>query len=127
MSSSRARRSPKTDSPRESRLGHPSINNQTPFAFELLALADEDMRPLMALVVKATYSITDEGLRLAEEQVPVDVAGSHWGKPEESSYRYEPECAFTKLATDVVLTGQAWAPSRNTREMVVALHVGPVH
>jgi len=108
-------------------LGHPAITNKTPFAFELLPLADEDMRPLLALVVKATYAITDEGLRLADEQVPVNVAGLHWGKPEESSYRYEPECAFTKVATDVVLTGHAWAPSQNTRELLVSLHVGPVH
>ncbi len=108
-------------------MGHPSITNQTPFAFELLALADEDMHPLVALVVKATYAIHDDGLRLAEEQVPVNLAGLPWDKPEESSYRYEPECAFTKLATDVVLTGHAWAPSQDTRELLVSVHVGPVH
>jgi hypothetical protein len=107
-------------------MGHPSITNQTPFAFEPLALADEEMRPLLVLVVKATYALTDEGLRLAEEQVPVHVGGMHWGKPEESSYRYEPECAFTKLATDVVLIGHAWAPKQNTRELLVSLRVGPV-
>lgn len=107
-------------------MGHPSVTNQTPFAHELMALADEELRPLLVLVVKATYAIRPEGLKLAEEQVPVQVAGLPWGKPEESSYRYEPECAFTKLATDVVLLGHAWAPNQKTRELLVSLRVGPL-
>ncbi|MFL5350008.1 MAG: DUF2169 domain-containing protein [Hyalangium sp.] len=107
-------------------MGHPSIENQTPFALELLALADEELRPLLVPVVKATYAIHGDGLKLAEEQVPVHVAGVPWGKPEDSSYRYEPECAFIKPATDVVLVGHAWAPSQNTRESLVSLRVGPV-
>ncbi len=107
-------------------MGHPSIENKTPFALELLALADEEMRPLLVLVAKATYAIHADGLKLAEEQVPVHVAGVPWGKPEESSYRYEPECAFIKPATDVVLTGHAWAPRQETRELLVSLRVGPV-
>ncbi|WP_224361974.1 DUF2169 family type VI secretion system accessory protein [Hyalangium versicolor] len=107
-------------------MGHPSIDNQTPFALELLALADEEMRPLLVLVAKATYAIRAEGLRLAGEQVPLHVSGVHWGNPEESSYRYEPECAFIKPATDVVLVGHAWAHGQRTREVVVSLRVGPV-
>jgi hypothetical protein len=31
--------------------------------------------------------------------------------PEASSYRYEPEVAFTKPNTDVVVNGHAWAPA----------------
>ncbi len=107
-------------------MGHPSIDNQTPFALELLALADEDLRPLLVLVVKATYALDGARLRLAEEQVPVHVSGVPWGPPERSSYRYEPECAFIKPATDVVLVGSAWAPHANTRELLVSLRVGPV-
>jgi len=105
-------------------VGHPSVDNKTPFALELLALADEDMRPLLVLVVKATYDIRSGGLTLAEKQLPVHIEGRPWGRPEESSYRYEPECAFIKPATDVALIGHAWAPRQDTRELRVSLRVG---
>ena len=101
-----------------------AIDNQTPFVCEPLALADEDGRPLLVLVVKATYAIAPRALRLAEEQLPVNVAGEPWGEPEQSSYRYEPECAPFKLATDVVLVGHAHATERNTTSLIVTLKVG---
>lgn len=107
-------------------MGHPSIENQTPFELEMLALADEEMQPLLVLVAKATYDLHEDGLTLAEEQVPVLIEGLPWGKPGESSYRYEPECAFIKPATDIALLGHAWAPRSNTREVLVSLRVGPV-
>ncbi|WP_281255421.1 DUF2169 domain-containing protein [Cystobacter ferrugineus] len=37
-------------------------------------------------------------------------SGESWGKPGESSYKYEPEGAFIKPATDVALIGHAYAP-----------------
>ncbi|MDY7230919.1 DUF2169 family type VI secretion system accessory protein [Hyalangium rubrum] len=83
------------------------------------------MRPLLVLLVKATYTICPDGLKLAKDQAPIHIAGIPWGKPEESSYRYEPECAFIKLATDIVLVGHGWAPSQGTREIFVSLSVGP--
>ncbi|WNG34737.1 DUF2169 domain-containing protein [Archangium violaceum] len=107
-------------------MGHASIENKTPLVLEPLFLADEEMRPLLTLVVKATYDIGRDGLTLADEQVPVNVAGEYWGVPEESGYRYEPECAFIKPATDVVLVGHACAPAPGTTEVLVALQVGPV-
>jgi hypothetical protein len=101
------------------------IDNQTPFVCEPLALSNEEGRPLLTLVVKATYILGPGPLRLADEQVPVNVTGEFWGRPEESSYRYEPECAPFKPATDVVLVGHAHAPERNTTSLLVSLKVGP--
>ncbi|AKI99826.1 hypothetical protein ATI61_104747 [Archangium gephyra] len=106
-------------------MGHPSIENETPFVFEFMGLADEEGRPLLLLLVKATYSIGDTKLELAPEQVPVKWGGESWGKPGESSDKYEPECAFIKPATDVVLIGNAYAP-RSTTETTVAMQVGPL-
>ncbi|KFA90995.1 DUF2169 family type VI secretion system accessory protein [Archangium violaceum] len=100
------------------------IDNQTPFACEPLALADEEGRPLLLVVVKATYVLGSGPLRLADEQVPVNIAGEYWGKPDESSYRYEPECALFKPATDVVLVGHAHAAEQNTTSLLVSLKVG---
>ncbi|HYO67197.1 MAG TPA: DUF2169 domain-containing protein, partial [Archangium sp.] len=65
-------------------MSHPAIENRTPFVFEPLALADEQMRPLLVLVIKATYSIGPQGLQLAEAQAPLCLAGQHWGEPEKS-------------------------------------------
>jgi hypothetical protein len=107
-------------------MGQFALENETPFAAEPLALADEAGRPLLVLVIKATYEVDRKGLRLAEEQAPVNIEGEHWGKPEESSYKYEPECAFIKMGTDVVLIGHAHAPASGTTELLVALQVGPL-
>lgn len=107
-------------------MGHPQIENKTPFVLETLFLVDEDFRPLVVPVVKATWSVQPNGqLALAEQQVPLNVGGELWGEDsEKSSYKYEPEVAFIKPATDVVMVGHAYAPRPDTKEMVVGLRVG---
>ena len=56
-------------------LGHPEIDNGTPFAFEPLFIADEELRPVVVTVVKATYSFDLHGaVWLADEQIPVNLA-----------------------------------------------------
>ncbi|QRK06484.1 DUF2169 domain-containing protein [Archangium violaceum] len=102
------------------------IDNRTPFVCEPLALADPEGRPLLVVVVKATYLLAQGQLRVADEQVPIQLAGEYWGEPETSSYRYEPECAPGKPATDIVLVGHAHATERNTTSLVVSLQVGPL-
>jgi hypothetical protein len=108
-------------------MGHAEIENMSPFAFQPLFLSDEEGRPLIVLVVKATYSLAEGGKpSLAEEQVPVNIAGEFWGDPDNSSYKYEPETAFTKPATDVVLIGHGYPPDARTTEFEVSLKVGPL-
>ncbi|NMO13792.1 DUF2169 domain-containing protein [Pyxidicoccus fallax] len=107
-------------------MGHPTLENETPFAFDMMGLADEEVRPLLLLVVKATYALGDAGLKLADEQPPVKWSGEPWGKPGESSDKYEPSTAFIKLATDVVLIGHAYPPQKGATEGLVALQVGPL-
>jgi hypothetical protein len=107
-------------------VGRGAIENGTPFAFEALFLADEDGRALFVPALKATYDISDRGLALAEDQLPLNLAGEAYGDPAESSYRYEPECAFVKPSTDVVLVGSAVAPKAGTTEMLVCFQVGPM-
>ncbi|WP_426754857.1 DUF2169 family type VI secretion system accessory protein [Myxococcus sp. Y35] len=107
-------------------MGQFAVDNPTPLPFEALALTDEETRPALILIAKATYTIGENGLHFADEQVPVNAAGEFWGAPGESSYRYEPEVALTKVATDVVLLGHAYAPARGTTETLVTLQVGPL-
>lgn len=106
-------------------MGHPTSENRTPFTFEPLFLADEELRPLLVPVVKATFEISPQGkLSLAEEQEPLELSGKKWDGSDEASDKYEPEGAFFKPATDVVLVGHAHAQERGTRELLVALKVG---
>lgn len=108
-------------------MGHPKLENKTPFAFEPIFLANEEGRPLFLPIVKATYEIRERGqLSLAEEQIRVNIGGEYWGEPEKSSYKYEPEVVFIKPATDIVLIGHAYAPNPRVTEVDVSLQVGPL-
>ena len=108
-------------------MPHPEIDNATPFAFEPVFITDEDMRPVVVTVVKATYDFDLQGaVQLADEQVPVNLAGEPWTDAPISSYKYEPEVALCKLATDVVLIGHAYPPTAGTTRVDVGIKVGPV-
>jgi hypothetical protein len=108
-------------------MGHPIVDNRTPFAFEPAFLADEEMRPLLVTLVRATFEIAGPRLLLAEKQAPVCLAGElHGEDAATSSWRLEPETAFVKLATDVVLLGHAYAPRAGATEVAVGIQVGPV-
>ena len=108
-------------------MSHPEIDNRTPFAFAPVFAADEEGRPLVSPLVKATYELRPSGaLELAAEQAAPDFVGEYHGEPGASSCRFEPELAFLKQATDVVLVGHAHAPSRGTTSMEVSLRLGPV-
>jgi hypothetical protein len=107
-------------------MGHPEIENGTPFAFEPVFVTDEDGRPLFVPVLKASYDVTARGLQLAPEQAPVCLAGEPWGDdPKTSSWRLEPEATRAKPASDVVLLGSAVATKPSTTEVLVAFQVGP--
>jgi len=109
-------------------MPHPEIENKTPFVLETLFLVDEELRPLVVPIVKATFAIgPDRRCTPAEAQIPLSSGGEHWGdSPEASSLKYEPEVAFTKPATDVVMIGHAYAERGDTRQTQVSLRVGPV-
>ncbi|MDZ7591862.1 MAG: DUF2169 domain-containing protein [Rubrivivax sp.] len=103
----------------------PEISNLSPFVAEPLALADEDGRSLLVIVVKATFSLgQDSAVSLAPKQRGVDLVGRFVGDPACSSCIDEPECAFFKPGTDVVLHARAFAPHAGACEMSVGLRVG---
>ena len=106
----------------------PSFENKTPYEFLPLVLVDEGGKPLLVAVIKATYNILPGAgkVRLADKQVPINLAGEYWGEPEKSSYKYEPELAFFKPSTDIVLIGHAYALKANITEVDVSLRVGPI-
>jgi hypothetical protein len=108
-------------------MGHPDIANKTPFAFEPIFIADEDLRPVVVTLIKGTFSFDLGGaVQLADEQIPVSLAGEPWSDAPVSSYRYEPETAFFKPATDVVLIGHAEPPGGGATQVDVGINLGPV-
>jgi hypothetical protein len=108
-------------------MAHAEIENNSPFAFDFTLLADEEGHPLLSLIVQASYTLEESGLgKLDEKQPPAKPAGQLNGEPGKSSYKYEPQCAFTKLSTDVVLIGHAFPSPESTTETTVRLSVGPL-
>lgn len=110
-------------------MGHAEIDNQTPFAAELLFSFEETGRPVVVPIIKGSFRIQPGApLALAEKQAAVCLAGERTdgGPAGHSSWRHEPELAFTKLATDLVLLGHAHAPRRGTTQLDVQLRVGPL-
>ncbi|MCX4242248.1 DUF2169 family type VI secretion system accessory protein [Paraliomyxa miuraensis] len=109
-------------------MPHPTLDNQTAFHADALHLVDEDFQPLLTPVVRASFDILPGGsLAVRAEQRPLEVAGIfHEPDVEPSSYRYEPEVAPFKLATDVAFVGHAVAPNARTTQMDVGVRVGPL-
>src|SRR5262245_59444304 len=94
-------------------MNHPEIENRTPFAFDPLFAYDEEGRPLYVPLVRATYELVNGRLWPTDEQAPPPLGGELYGADAAtSSYKHEPEAAFVKPATDVVLLGTARAPRR---------------
>lgn len=108
-------------------MSHPKVENKTLFYFEPAFLLDENSMPIIVPIIKASYQLTRfSHLDLVGEQVEVKFEGEPWNDPESSSYKYEPETAFTKPATDIILIGHAHAQKPGTTELQVGISVGPV-
>ena len=107
-------------------MGHPNINNTTPYTFQELYLNDEEGISLLVIMINATYSIEAGNSKLffLEKQPLLDIEGKHWGDPETTSYKYEPVIAFCKPATDIVLIGHAFAQAKVVSEISIGLRVG---
>lgn len=105
-------------------MPHPSITTALPYAFEILHVSNRDGVPVAVGLTKATYSIAECELELAEKQQPILPAGKLNGKPGESSYLYEPECAYYKPNTDVILIANATSPHGSDSTVDVEFHVG---
>lgn len=107
-------------------MSHPRIVTRARSAIELLFVTDTDGRPVVVPIVQVQYSIGAGGqLALLEEQKPVKLAGEFRGDPASSSIRLEPQVAYFKPGTDIVLNGHAHAPGgRATTQVQCGLRVG---
>src|SRR5262249_16890169 len=101
--------------------------DSTGFAYAATVANDEQGVPQYVPIVQAEYSIAASGLlELLDQQAPANVGGEWYGDPADSSIKLEPQFAFVKPATDVVLLGQADAPHVGPTSVQVGIMVGPV-
>lgn len=105
-----------------------AITNETPFAAERTFVRDRDGAEVWLVAVRGTFDILPGGeLRVAEKQPPVVLAPAYRGDPSASSLLCDSDLVRTKLATDVLVNGSAYAPGgRPVPEVTVGLTVGPI-
>lgn len=107
-------------------MAPPQVTSDSELVIEPVFVEDENGVPIMAVIAKGTFAIAERPA-LHDQQLPLLHAGEFWYEgAQESSYKYEPEIAYIKPATDVVLIGHAWAPRGGVSSLDVGLKVGPV-
>jgi hypothetical protein len=103
-----------------------NIHNTTPFTVATVLALDRNAAETLAVVVKGTYDVRNNQVRLHDQQEPVQVADSYRGDPAKSSMLRAGERALHKTATDVILVGSAYPDRAGCRQVDVSLRVGPV-
>src|SRR5262249_24330418 len=108
-----------------SAMSHPDMENTLPFTPGVLHLLDEHGVPVAVFLVQGTFAIGPGGLTLHQEQHGIHFGGVRNVDVEVASYKYEPQYAFYKPATDVALVGHAYnlprAPAVDVRLRLAAL------
>lgn len=99
------------------------LKNHTPFEAQLSLLNNEFGQETLFAIIKATFSGQGQWT-LAQEQVPVWQEDEYHQEPGTSSLRYPSECHLGKLATDILVEGEACAPeARAVRQLPVSVAV----
>ncbi|HET8696368.1 MAG TPA: DUF2169 domain-containing protein, partial [Gammaproteobacteria bacterium] len=107
-------------------MAHFKVNNETKLPFHPLFLADEQGQPIVTALCTGSFAIAAPVVQLLENQPDPAWEGVYHGEPGVSSLRQEPDTAFTKPATDVVLLGHARPAKPGDRSVDVGIKVGPV-
>lgn len=106
-------------------MPHPKVTNTSKLAFELLFLTNEEGVAVCVPLVQATYALTPGApLDLLTKQPAVNIAGAWWGDPAAHSMKLEPQIAFMKPSTDIVLLGHAYPNNKERTEGLVGIRVG---
>jgi hypothetical protein len=110
----------------------PHLKNLTPFSgLSFPSLDEKDCEQLVVCVAgrfelpRAGRTLNTAPLR-SDRQEPPPLADVYWGPPESSSLRMEGQSTWYRPATDIYVSGRAWAPrGRPVKKMRVAVQVGP--
>lgn len=88
------------------------LDNQTPFAAERGWVRGRDGSEIWLVAVKATFDIHDDGSTTETlVQPPVLRLPEYHGEPGQSSLRYDADLVLTKVNTDIIVVGHAYAPA----------------
>src|SRR5262245_39247253 len=106
-----------------------AVQNLTAFAAERSWSRDKDGGEVWIVAVKGTFAIEADGsTSLPDVQVPVTQAPVYSGKPGASSLLYDSDLVLTKVGTDIVLHGHAYADRGSVMSRVdVGLTIGPLN
>jgi hypothetical protein len=105
------------------------VRNETPFEAGMFVVPDERGVDTLYVVAKATFGVRagGEAVAVAEAQVPVCLADEFWGEAQTSSLKLASEAHLGHDGTDVLITGQLYAPrGRKVPTLDATLRVGPV-
>lgn len=109
----------------------PEVDNATPFGACAIPSCDRDGRDILLVVVAAHFEMPGPGnrtdrLRLLPQQDPPPIADEYVGEPGRSSIHREGQSAYTRPATDIYVSGTAFAPHGTpVTQMNVGVRVGP--
>jgi hypothetical protein len=103
-----------------------ALDNQTPFAADRSWVRDRNGAEIWLVAVKGTFNINPDGtIAVADDQVKVQVASKCSGEAGKSSLLYESDLPRTKVTTDIIVNGHAYAPHGKPCESVdVSFRVG---
>lgn len=109
-------------------MAYQGIENNSHFVAEFVIHPDLGMNDQLIVLVKATYDIVDpHTIKLAEQQLPINLAGRYLGEPGASSLLYPSEFCVEKCSTDIYLHGHAQTPDQSQHTVLdVGLRVGDV-
>ena len=103
-----------------------ALDNRTPFAADRSWVRDRNGAEIWLVAVKGTFDISAGGTtKLAEKQQEVCLAPKYSGEPAQSSLLYDADLPRTKVTTDIIINGHAYAPGGEpTTSVEVAFRVG---
>ena len=103
-----------------------ALDNHTPFAADRSWVRDRDGAEVWLVAVKGTFNIRSDGTTIvSEEQVPVCLAAKYSGEPGKSSLLYDADLPRTKVTTDVIVNGHAYASANEpVKSVKVEFRVG---
>lgn len=101
------------------------LSNKTPFITNLAIFPDKQGIDTVVTVIKATFDILPDKIRVSENQLPIIKSDEYWGDPGNSSLKYASEITLPKPATDIVMIGHAYSPKgKAVKSIDVSLKVG---
>ncbi len=104
------------------------LDNRTPFAAERGWVRDRHGAEVWLVAVKCTFDIGADGTtRPSPQQPPVLRLPAYNAEDGRSSIRFEHDLVLTKVTTDTIVAGHAYAPGgRPVTQLDVGFRVGPV-